>query len=364
MRRASLALASVAVVAALALTGCAGGGDTAADSKPTQEALAGGGGAGDNKSGIATGQEGFQNVRELTSQLGTDAEAGEFPRTIKNITANETVGETEIPAKPERVIALDTGELDNMLALGIEPIAYAHSDSMTEIPDYLNDGDAVDLGGYDALDLEQIKNLEPDLIIGSSLRIDDDGLKQKLQDIAPTVLSVRPGVTWKENFTLFASAVGEEEKAAEIMADYDEHVKQVGEDVVEANGGEVPTISMLRFMSGRMRLYGNDSFIGVILEDAGLKRPEMEDINELAAEVSPEEITLAAGDWLFWGTYGDADSTDQGTVVDGPLWGEVPAVKNGGVVEEVSDDIWYLGLGTLGADIVLDQLDEFATAAQ
>ena len=365
MRRASLALASITVVAALALTGC-----SSTDDAPEKEAaasdapLAGGGGAGDNKSGIATGQDGFQNVRELTAQLGTDAAPGEFPRTISNITANETVGETEIPAKPKRVIALDTGELDNMLALGIQPIAYSHSDSMTEIPDYLDTGDAVDLGGYEALDLEQIKNLEPDLIIGSSLRIDDDGLKAKLQDIAPTVLSVRPGVTWKENFELFAAAVGEEEKATELMADYDEHVAEVGENVVEANGGEAPSISMLRFMSGRMRLYGNDSFIGIILADAGLKRPEMEDIPELAAEVSPEEVTLAAGDWLFWGTYGDADSTDQGAVVDGPLWGEVPAVKNGGVVAEVSDDIWYLGLGTLGADIVLDQLDEFAASAK
>ena len=364
MRRASFALVSVAVVASLALTGCTSGTDDAADAKPSQEAPAGGGGAGDNKSGIATGQDGFQNVRELTSQLGTDAEVGEFPRTIKNITANETVGETEIPAKPTKVVVLDTGELDNMLALGIEPIAYAHSESMTSMPDYLDAGDAVDLGSYDALDLEQLKNLEPDLIIGTSLRIDDDGLKAKLQDIAPTVLGVRPGVTWKENFSLFAAAVGEEEKAAEILADYDEHVAQVGEDVVEANGGESPTISMLRFMAGRIRLYGNDSFIGVILQDAGLKRPEMEDIDELAAEISPEEITLAAGDWLFWGTYGEADSTDQGAVVDGPLWGEVPAVKNGGVVEEISDDIWYLGLGTLGAELVLDQLDEFADSAK
>lgn len=363
MRRAPLALASLAVVAALVLSGCTSTGNETAD-KGGQEAPAGGGGAGDNKSGIATGQEGFQNVRALTSELGTDAEPGEFPRTVTNITANETVGETEIPAKPERVVVLDTGELDNMIALGIEPIAYAHSESMTAMPDYLDTGDAVDLGAYESLDLEQLKNLEPDLIIGTSLRIDDDGLKAKLQDIAPTVLAVRPGVTWKENFTLFAAAVGEEEKAAEIMADYDARVAQVGEDVVEANGGESPSISMLRFMAGRIRLYGNDSFIGVILQDAGLKRPEMEDIAELAAEISPEEVTLAAGDWLFWGTYGEADSTDQAAVVDGPLWGEIPAVKNGGIVEEINDDIWYLGLGTLGADLVLDQLDDFAAAAK
>ena len=244
-----------------------------------------------------------------------------------------------------------------MLALGIQPIAYAHSDSMTEMPDYLDTGDAVDLGAYEALDLKQIKNLEPDLIIGSSLRIDDDGLKAKLQDIAPAVLSVRPSVTWKENFELFAAAVGEEEKAAELMAEYDEHV-------VEANGGEAPTVSMFRFLSGRMRLYGNDSFIGVILQDMGLRAPRSRTSpsSRPRSLPPPEEITKAEGDWLFWGAYGEADSTDQGTVVDGPLWGEVPAVKNGSLVAEIPDDIWYLGLGTLSADLVLDQLDELATA--
>ena len=103
MRRAPFAFTSLAVVAALALSGCASdGSDDAASNESGQEWLAGGGGAGDNKSGIATGQDGFQNVRDLTSQLGTDAEPGKFPRTITNITANETVGETEIPASPSR----------------------------------------------------------------------------------------------------------------------------------------------------------------------------------------------------------------------------------------------------------------------
>ena len=354
MRRMSFAAVSAVLAVGLVLSGC-----SSSDEKPK-----GGGGAGGNDSGIATGQEGFANVRKLTAGLGSDAEPGAFPRTVKNITANETVGETEIPAKPKRIIALDTGELDNLLSLDIQPIAYAHADSMSSLPDYLDAGDAVDLGAYEQLDLEQIKNLEPDLIIGSSLRIDDDNLKKKLQAIAPTVLSVRPGVVWKENFTLFASALGEEQRAADLLAAYDARVKQVGEDIAAANGGEAPTVSMLRFMAGRTRLYGNDSFIGVILQDAGIKRPAAEDIAELATEISPEEITRAEGDWLLWGTYGDPSTTDQAKIVNGPLWKEVPAVKNGGVVQEIPDDIWYLGLGVKGAMLVLDQLDEIAAHAK
>jgi len=345
-----LAAPLIAILAvAVALSGCA------ADAEST-----GGGGAAANKSNVATGQEGFSDVRKLAAQLGTDAKDGEFPRDVRNIVANGKVGITTIPDRPERVIVLDTGELDNMLALGVKPIGIAHPAEAAIAPDYLDAGDAVDLGPYDALDLEQIKNLEPDLIIGSSLRIDDDGLKKKLQEIAPTVLSPRPGVLWKEDFLLFAAAVGEKAKAQSLLDAYEKRAAEIGEKVVEANGGKAPTISMLRFMAGRIRLYANDSFIGIILADAGLPRTETEDVDELAVEISAEEITRAEGDWLLWGTYGDAAATEQAAVVDGPLWGQVKAVADDGVVKQVSDETWYLGLGVEGAQLVLDDLEAIA----
>lgn len=340
--------AAALLTLALALSACGGSSDQSSQ--------------GTNKSNVATGQDGFADVAALAAKLGTDAAPGEFPRTIRNITANNTVGDTVIPAKPQRVIVLDTGELDNMVSLGIKPIGIAHPDGTPMAPDYLSASGATDLGPYDALDLEQIKNLKPDLILGTSLRIDDDGLKKKLQDIAPTVLAPRPGVLWKQNFMLNAEAVGEEAKAEQLMAAYDKRVKQIGTEIVTANGGTAPTISMLRFMAGRIRLYANDSFIGTILTDAGLPRPKTEDIHELAVEISPEEITKAEGDWLLWGTYGDPASTDQASVVDGPLWKDVKAVADGGVVKQVDDETWYLGLGVEGANLVLDDLQAIAAS--
>lgn len=345
MPRAVPATVAALLLGATLLTGCG----TSDDS-----------GTGDNQSNVATGQDGFDGVRELAARLGTDAAPGEFPRTVRNLVANEEVGETEIPAKPERVVVLDTGELDNMVSLGIEPVGIAHPADVGMAPGYLDVGDAADLGAYDALDLEQIKNLEPDLILGTSLRIDDDDLKRKLREIAPTVLAPRPGVLWKENFLLNAAAVGEEERAAELMAAYQERAAEAGTAVTEANGGTAPTVSMLRFMAGRIRLYANDSFIGTILADAGLPRPETEDIADLAVEISAEEITLTEGDWLLWGTYGEPDATQQAAVVDGPLWDRVPAVADGGVVRQVPDETWYLGLGVTGANLVLDDLEAIA----
>jgi ABC-type Fe3+-hydroxamate transport system substrate-binding protein len=56
---------------------------------------------------------------------GGSAEPGEmtpsddaaFPRTVEH-----AMGQTEIPRQPERVVVLDTGELDTALSLGVTPV--------------------------------------------------------------------------------------------------------------------------------------------------------------------------------------------------------------------------------------------------
>ena len=78
-------------------------------------------------------------------------------------------------------------------------------------------------------------------------------------------------------------------------------------------------------------------------------------IDELAVEVSPETITEAEGDRIFYSSYGNPADTGQTTVVAGPLWASMDAVKEGRATE-VSDETWFLGLGPTGAGLVLDDL--------
>lgn len=48
-------------------------------------------------------------------------------------------------------------------------------------------------------------------------------------------------------------------------------------------------------------------------------------------------------------------------VTAGPLWQRLPAVVDGRA-HEVSDDLWYLGIGPIAAGLVLDELAGFAPA--
>ena len=73
-------------------------------------------------------------------------------------------------------------------------------------------------------------------------------------------------------------------------------------------------------------------------------------------EADRENIGQAVGDWIFYSSYGKPDATAENTVVNGNLWKALPAVKNGQVAR-VDDEVWFLGLGPLGAMDVLTDLE-------
>ena len=87
-----------------------------------------------------------------------------------------------------------------------------------------------------------------------------------------------------------------------------------------------------------------------------LGETKLEKKPERAVEVSQENIGQAVGDWIFYSSYGKPDTTAENTVVNGNLWKALPAVKNGQVAR-VDDEVWFLGLGPLGAMDVLTDLE-------
>ncbi|MFK0212566.1 ABC transporter substrate-binding protein [Streptomyces sp. NPDC090298] len=329
--------AAVALAAALSLAAC-GGGDGSSGSAEQGDA--------GKKKDVATGGKDFGDAAAKTAAMGTDAKPGQFPRTLTH-----ALGKTELKAVPKRVVVLDVGELDNVVSLGVKPVGYAPSEGDEGIPGYLakDAGTPKSVGTINNLNLEAIANLQPDLILGSQLRAADK--YDELSKIAPTVFSIRPGFTWKENYLLNAAALDRTAQAKTALAAYETKAKKLGEDI----GPNKPTVSMVRYLPGKIRLYAKASFIGTILEDTGLPRPKNQQIDELAAEISPERIDEADADWIFTGVYGDAKATKKDSAQANPLWRNLKAVK-AGHAKDVPDETWYLGLGVTAANSVLDDL--------
>lgn len=297
---------------------------------------------------VATGGRLFSTADTETAKLGADVGPGVFPRTVTH-----ALGKTKLEKKPSRVVVLDSGELDDVLALGITPVGMATNAGQNDVPAYLADRakGIPAVGGVSNLNLEAIAALTPDLILGSKLRAND--LYPQLSKIAPTVFSIRPGFPWKENLLLIGASLGAETQATGLLNDYQKRANEVKAAVKGA-----PKISLLRFHSTGIRLYGNLSFIGVILKDTGLGRPANQDINELAAQISKERIDEADADWIFYSSLGAGPSADEKAVTSSGLWAGLGAVKAKHAIP-VDDSVWFLGLGPIGAMKVLDDLKKY-----
>jgi iron complex transport system substrate-binding protein len=271
-----------------------------------------------------------------------------FPRTVTH-----DKGTTEIPSRPRRVVALDNSLVEAVVLLerplvgGIGSYRDLHG-----FPPYLGDAvkDTEDVGPLASPDLEAIAALEPDVIVSATVR--HDALYDELSKIAPTVFVKTTGPQWQQNITTLGEVLGAERQAVEALAAYEQRAKRVG-DAINAQAGN-PTISMVRFLDGPTRLMQKASFIGSILEDAGLARPASQDVEDFALEVGEEQIRQADGDHIFVTSYSGGQAAKE-RFLRNPLWKQLKGVKAGNV-HDVADEIWMTSVSVQGAHLVLDDL--------
>lgn len=266
------------------------------------------------------------------------------------------MGETEVPASPQRVVVLDGPQLDAAISLGITPVGAVPAQP-GPLPTYL--GSAVDgieiVGTISEPDLEKIVSLNPDLILGSKFRHED--IYPQLSAIAPTVFSDQVGTFWKQDFTLFADALGEADSGAAIAAAYADRATALGADLNATVPGM--TISVIRFRADDVRLYFNTSFIGTVLIDLTLARPESQNRDDERFEaISMERIKDVDASVIFITSYGDPSKTELAQYIDDPLWQDLNAVQNGQIYW-VNDETWMVAIGYLAAGMVLDDIEGF-----
>ncbi|CAO0837160.1 hypothetical protein SMICM17S_12196 [Streptomyces microflavus] len=76
------------------------------------------------------------------------------------------MGDVKVPAAPQRVVVLDTAELDSVLTLGVKPVGATHADVESGFLNYLPKDQVAgitDVGQMMTPNLEAIAGLKPDL---------------------------------------------------------------------------------------------------------------------------------------------------------------------------------------------------------
>ncbi|WGP11817.1 iron-siderophore ABC transporter substrate-binding protein [Streptomyces sp. SH5] len=294
------------------------------------------------------------------SGSGSDsAPASDATRTVKT-----AMGDVKVKKEPQRVVVLDTAELDSALTLGVKPVGATHADVASGFLNYLPKDQVAgieDVGQMMTPNLEAIAGLKPDLILTSKIRHGDK--YAELSRIAPTVMTENTGYPWKENFQVHAEALGKEAEAKMVVDGYTDHVA----DVTKALGGKekiaATEVNVVRFVEGAdIRIYGRKNYIATILADVGLGRPAITDKAKdgFSYDVSPEKIDLADTGVIFHSTYGDPKKAKETQTTGSGLWKNMDAVKNGRVFA-VDDQLWIQGIGYTAADKILGELHKSLT---
>lgn len=277
---------------------------------------------------------------------GTDAAPGEFPRTIRHEN-----GETVLESKPESVVALELGTIDTLSLLGMPPVGIVDYNPLPlgdEMESFLADVPRVATWGE--VNSEDILVAEPDLITADSSR---DAI---LSDLAPTVYmaGAGSGVLWKEVFEMSILSLGEEERGAAIVQQYEDRVRALNVALPDPR----PTISFIRVQAGSIRYHLRNNFAARILTDLGFPRPEPQNVDDFVyVNMSLETLgEYADGDIIIVATDAGDDAkafTDE--MLSGGAWQSLEAVKNDSVWM-VDSSTWIAGVGYRGADRVLDDI--------
>ena len=269
------------------------------------------------------------------------------PRTIQH-----AMGATKITGTPKRIVVLDTGELDSAVALSVKPVGAVEAIAGEGLPAYLGDAvrDIKLVGTIEQPNVEAIAALRPDLILSSKVR--HEAIYDQLARVAPTVFTEEVGVTWKENFALHARALGLTDDATRLQAEYETKARDLSSAL--GDGRADTSVSVVRSVGDEVRIYLKANFLGTILEDAGLPRPEVQDKDEFSETATPERIPDLDGDVMILSRFGD-DHRLLKRLQDNRLWSRLKVVESDRVFE-VPDDLWFLGIGNFAARKVLDDL--------
>jgi len=302
-RRRFLGGLGAAGIAAAFLAACGGSEDD-----PTPSTTAG-------STGSATGTAASTGTAEAP---GTPAAADAFPVTIEHEFGNTTVEQAST-----RVVAAGFNEVDFLLAFGVVPVGvrdFIGTYDETKRPwamDLIGASNLVDIGGTE-IDFERVAGLNPDLIMAVYAFL-DDGAYTNLSGIAPTVTAPAGGATWQEQTRITGLALGQEQKAEELLGDIEARFAAVADEHPEFEGKTLAIVWGTGDPGAQFYLLPPTDLRAQFFYNMGFVPPEK------TGEISAEEVNLLDQDVVA--VFGWAEESMAGN----PLFQTLAAVQEGRV---------------------------------
>ena len=286
---------------------------------------------------------------------GTGKKTEEGTSSGNTITVTDVRGEVEIPETPQRIVDL-SGNSDILSVLGYKVIGTANSDAYdyTKFPSYLEETlKGAEILGYsmqDTMDVEAVMNLNPDLIVISTVQ---EKMYDQLSEIAPTVMIQLEALDWKEDVKALAKVFKKEAEADKWLEAYEDKAEKAG-DKIKAEYGEDTTYLSFLASGGQFFIFDGAGFGEVLYEDMDLKKPEgMPAQTDISLPVvTYEGLASIKADYIFL----IATKEDLAELQSNAIWNSLPAVKEGKVVVLESSPYFNQGYSVIGKDLLVDEI--------
>lgn len=276
-----------------------------------------------------------------TSNEDNETTDSEYPIVIEH-----GFGETVIESKPERVVTIQWGNHDVVLALGIEPVGfsaanYGVQDDSGLLPwtaeklDQLGITDPNVFQDTDGLDFEAISDANPDVILAAYSGITEEDY-DLLSQIAPVVAyPIAPWTTsWRDQIVYNATGMGMKAEGDQLIKDIEDLIEGKLNEYTEIKGKKVAWVNFSATDMSDLHIYTPTDPRVAFLYELGMVYSEsitneITDPSSYALNISAENADILYDSDIIIG-YGGEDLYE--AVKADSLFGKIPAIERGSVV--------------------------------
>lgn len=252
-----------------------------------------------------------------------DEEPEEPEEAEEGLVVTDQMGrEVNIESTPERIISLSPSNTEVSFALGLEDRIVG----VTEFCDYPPEATEKDLvGGFDSPSIEKIVELEPELVLASTIHEEEVGRLEEM-DIPVLVVESSELTELYDSIALVADMTGVSEAGEELISSMQERIGAVEEKVADIDEAE-RTLVFYEVYSDPLMTAGKGAFINEIITLAGGNNI-FGDVEENYPQISAEKVAERQPEVILYPDYhGSADFVLE-EMAARPGWENVPAVVN------------------------------------
>lgn len=276
--------------------------------------------------------------------------------------------EVELDAPAERVAVLEWQQVEDVLTLCATPVAVADTEGFAlwngaeELPEGVED-----VGGRREPNLDALYATDPDLIIVEAYTPTDE-IIATLERRGVPVLATKgadaadPVQNMLDTFGLIAEAVGREDRAEQVVDEFETHLAEAKEAVADVEQREfVYFDGWIQGGNVALRPFGQGSLMGELGEALGLRNAWTGEVDEAYGLGQTDiEGMSEVGDATFFHT-GTKDPEGDVAVelAKNRIWTSIPAVAEGRT-HAFPSGIWTFG-GPRSAMQVVDAYVELLT---